>query len=130
MLFNNILSINNSSESPLPPINKTKKIKKFEIVNFPSVNKNFGEFTGKYPKTAAEKAFNLLANLKENEILEDGKFIVFEIQEKNNTSNKIKYIGTRILMNSSNNTKKIKNIIGLYSEELDKIKFKNYLNNK
>lgn len=127
MLFNNIISdlkFSNSSE----PINNKKETKIYEIVNFPKINSTFGNFTGKYPKIAAEKAFNLLANLKEKEILEDGKFIIFEIQEKNNSPNKIKYIGTRIIMGNSNNSTHIKNIIGLYSKDLDKIKVKKIIN--
>ena len=112
---------------------------RYELVSFPENNKNFGDFRGKYPKQAAEKAFTFLSNLSHDEIIKDGTFIVFNIQKKtkntNNTNNNklYKFIGTIIeleneVINNKGKVLKYKNIISKYNPDLDKIKKKEIIN--
>ena len=81
--------------------NRHNKIHEYEIMSFPKKNKNFGSYTGTYPKQAAQKAFTFLSTLILDEIKQDGNFIVFSIRKKNKNneinSNPIhKFIGTII----------------------------------
>ena len=118
------------------------KIYNYEIVSFPDKNKNFGNYTGTYPKQAAQKAFTFLSTLVGDEIKKDGRFVVFSIRKKNsrnnasaNTStnrNKVhKFIGTVVelenyIINSKTNKKvKLKNVVSKYNPALDNIKSSN-----
>lgn len=112
------------------------KVYNYEIMAFPNKKSNFGNYTGTYPKQAANKAFTFLSSLMGDEIKEDGNFIVFSIRKKNinnknNTNKEYKFIGTVVELenyvynNSSNKKVKFKNVISKYNPELDKIKATN-----
>lgn len=112
------------------------KVYNYEIMAFPNKKSNFGNYTGTYPKQAANKAFTFLSSLIGDEIKEDGNFIVFSIRKKNinnknNTNKEYKFIGTVVELenyvynNSSNKKVKFKNVISKYNPELDKIKATN-----
>lgn len=98
----------------------------YTIIDFPNKGKNYGEFLGKSPKRAAEKAFTKLARLSKTNNSQK-QFIVFSILNKN-TNKEYKYIGTRIkLVNPIEvirGGKKIiyryMNTIGKYRDELNK----------
>ena len=102
----------------------------YTIVDFPNDGEYYGEYEGKYPKIAANKAFTKLLkftnNLEEDDFL--GKFIVFVIKNIN-TNKEYKYIGNRIklqnpihkVINGKTIIFKYKNVIGNYNSELDKI---------
>ena len=113
--------------------NNEKKIYNYEIMAFPNKKSNFGNYSGTYPKEAAQKAFSFLSTLVDNEIKDDGNFLVFSIRKKNknniNNSNKEhKFIGTVIELDNYVYSKslgkkvKFKNVISRYNPELDKIK--------
>lgn len=103
-------------------------IKNFEIVDFPEVNKNFGNYKANTPKKAASLAFDFLSNIIEQDIIDDDTFMVFIIRNKV-TKKEYKYIGTRIKL--ENPVKKningeeiifnYKNVIGKYNKALDDI---------
>ena len=124
--------------------NKTNKTYNYEIVSFPNKNKNFGNYTGTYPKQAAQKAFTFLSTLAGDEIKKDGRFVVFSIRKKNSSNNATtnattnenrnkvhKFIGTVVelenyIINSETNKKvKLKNVISKYNPALDNIKSSN-----
>jgi len=129
MLFN----FNNSNNKN----NKNNELKEYEIMAFPTKNKNFGSFTGTHPKQAAQKAFTFLSSIVGDDIKKDGNFIVFSIRKKNkynveNTNKELKFIGTIVelenyVRNNVNNDKKVKykNVVAKYNPELDKIKSTN-----
>jgi len=119
-----------------PKPNNIKKIYNYEIMSFPEKNKYFGNYTGTYPKQAAQKAFTFLSTLVGDEIKKDGNFVVFSIRKKNANNqenmNKVhKFIGTIVelenyVYNSRINKKvKLKNVISKYNPELEKIKSSN-----
>jgi len=107
--------------------NNIKQYVEYEIVDFPKKNLSFGNYKGRYTKQAAEKAFIFLSNLVGQDIDQEGSFLVFSIQNKENKEIH-KYIGTRIELENkviNNNNKisvKYKNIISKYNPMLDKIK--------
>ena len=119
------------------PSKNNKNIKKeYEIMAFPEKNKYFGNFEGRYPKEAAQKAFSFLSSIIGDEIKEEGNFIVFSIRKKNknnevNMNKELKFIGTVIelenYVSNSNSGKKLKykNVLSNYNPELDKIKSTN-----
>jgi hypothetical protein len=105
----------------------------YTIVDFPKDNQNYGTYEGKYPKSAANKAFSKLLqfikttnNLQKDDFL--GKFLVFVIKNIN-TNKEYKYIGNRIklhnpiekIINGRKIIYRYKNVIGKYNPELDKI---------
>lgn len=109
-------------------INNTKQ-NSYEIVDFPSNQKSFGLYKGKYPKQAAKQAFTFLSNIINNKVnSEEGKFIVFMIRNIE-TKKEYKYIGTIVhlqnpvskYINGQEIIYKTKNVIGKYNPELDKI---------
>lgn len=115
--------------------NNNKKSQFYTIVDFPEDNKTLGNFEGKSPKIAGNKAFSFLLKFidlnEQNEKNEDnflGKFLVFVIKNVN-TNEEYKYIGNRIKLknpvNISVNGKNVKyyykNVIGKYKPELDLI---------
>lgn len=113
--------------------NNEKKIYNYEIMAFPNKKSNFGNYSGSYPKEAAQKAFTFLSSLVDDEIKSDGNFLVFSIRKKNknniNNSNKEhKFIGTVVELDNYVYSKslekkvKYKNVIAKYNPELDKIK--------
>ena len=113
-----------------------KKIYNYEIMAFPNKKSNFGNYSGTYPKEAAQKAFTFLSSLVDDEIKSDGNFLVFSIRKKNknniNNSNKEhKFIGTVIELDnyvyskSLNKKVKFKNVLAKYNPDLDKIKATN-----
>jgi hypothetical protein len=102
----------------------------YTIVDFPELYKTFGNYSAIKPKKAAEEVFIFLTNQVGDNFKNDseGKFIVFVIRDiKNNKE--YKYIGNKIKLENPivvyKDGKEIKynykNIIGKYSEELDKI---------
>ena len=116
--------------------NITNKTYNYEIVSFPDKNKNFGNYTGTYPKQAAQKAFTFLSTIVGDEIKKDGSFIVFSIRKKNSSNNENKnkvnkFIGTVVelenyIINSKTNKKvKLKNVVSKYNPALDNIKSTN-----
>ncbi len=116
--------------------NSEKKLYNYEIMAFPDKKSNFGNYSGYYPKQAAQKAFNFLSSLVDEEIKKDGNFLVFSIRKKNknniNNSNKEhKFIGTVVELdnyvynNKTDRKVKLKNVISKYNPELDKIKATN-----
>ena len=116
--------------------NITNKTYNYEIVSFPNKNKNFGNYTGTYPKQAAQKAFTFLSSLAGDEIKKDGRFVVFSIRKKNSSNNENrnkvhKFIGTVVelenyIINSKTNKKvKLKNVVSKYNPALDNIKSSN-----
>ena len=116
--------------------NNEKKIYNYEIMAFPNKKSNFGNYSGTYPKEAAQKAFTFLSSLVDDEIKNDGNFLVFSIRKKNknniNNSNKEhKFIGTVIELDnyvyskSLNKKVKFKNVLAKYNPDLDKIKATN-----
>jgi hypothetical protein len=104
--------------------NNKKTEKTFEIVDFPTVNKSFGDYKAPTMKTAANKAFSFLSNIVGEEIDEEGTFIVFILRDKK-THNTQKYIGTRIRLENNvrngNDVVRYKNVISKYHPDLDKI---------
>ena len=113
--------------------NSEKKVYNYEIMAFPNKKSNFGNYSGTYPKEAAQKAFTFLSSLVDDEIKNDGNFLVFSIRKKNknniNNSNKEhKFIGTVVELDNYVYSKslekkvKYKNVIAKYNPELDKIK--------
>jgi hypothetical protein len=105
---------------------KKNKGDMYTIIDFPKEGTNYGEFFGKSPKRAAEKAFTKLARLSKTNNSQK-QFIVFSILNKD-TNKEYKYIGTRIkLVNPIEVTrggKKIiyryMNTIGKYRKELNR----------
>ena len=111
-------------------MNNNKSSGIYSIVDFPKDGQNYGNFEGRYPKSAALKSFSFLMNFmnKENNGNLTGKFIVFVIKE--NSTNKLhKYIGSRVKLYKPilirKNNKDInyiyKDVVGKYNKELDKI---------
>lgn len=104
----------------------TKSI--YQIVDFPKSNKTFGNYEAYFPKQAAMQAFQLLSNIVEERLNEDGKFIVFVIQNKD-TKKEYKYIGAKVKLenpvtkyeNGTSITYHYKNVIGKYNPDLDQL---------
>lgn len=100
----------------------------YSIVDFPEDNQNFGDFKAKTPKKAAHYAFDYLSNIS-NLKSQFGVYIVFTIVD-NDTQKEYSYIGSRIKLENpvvkiENGEKKMyyyKNVIGKYSDELNKMK--------
>jgi hypothetical protein len=126
MIFNN----NSNSNTNTNNLNSAPRI--FTIVDFPEDNQTYGRFSSVVPKKAANKAFSAITKvIMNNENNDDyfiGKFIVFVIRDiKNNKE--YKYIGNKIKLENPivvyKDGKEVKynykNVIGKYSEELDKI---------
>ena len=122
MVYNN----NSNSSNNLKTKNNKKGI--YNIVDFPNKNQQFGNYAALFPKQAATEAFNFLSNILEEKINEEGKFIVFTIQNKD-TKKEYKYIGTRIKLenpvvkyvNGNQVIYEYKNVIGKYNPALDKL---------
>ena len=73
--------------------NSEKKLYNYEIMAFPDKKSNFGNYSGYYPKQAAQKAFNFLSSLVDEEIKKDGNFLIFQSEKiKNNINNSNKSI--------------------------------------
>jgi hypothetical protein len=108
-----------------PTKNKNTK-STYQIVDFPKPTKTFGHYEAYFPKQAAMQAFQLLSNIVEEKLNEDGKFIVFVIQNKD-TKKEYKYIGAKVKLenpvvkyeNGINVTYHYKNVIGKYNPALD-----------
>ena len=129
MFFDDLVKINQKRNEP-------KKIDNYEIMSFPSKKINFGNYTGTYPKQAAQKAFTFLSSLMYEDIKKNGNFIVFSIRKKNRNNQKNinkthKFIGTVVelenyVINTNTNKKvKLKNVVAKYNPEMDKIKATN-----
>ena len=126
-----MLSLFNSLNQSKQQTQNKHKLYNYEIMSFPSKKTNFGNYTGAYPKQAAEKAFTFLSSLMLDKVKEDGNFIVFSIRKKSANeinSNKIhKFIGTVVELenpvynNSLERKLKFKNVVSKYNPELDKI---------
>ena len=108
--------------------NKINTKSTYQIVDFPVATKNFGHYEATYPKGAAMQAFQLLSNIVEQKLNEDGKFIVFVIQNKD-TKKEYKYIGAKIKLENpvvkyADGVRTIyhyKNVIGKYNPALDQL---------
>lgn len=100
----------------------------YSILDYPTKNKLYGEFTGSSPKRAAQKAFSKLAKLS-NIKTNSNDFIVFTIVNKR-TNKLYKYLGKRnkltepkvIYRNGKKVEYKFVNTVGKYKEELNQIK--------
>ena len=111
-----------------PTKNKINTKSTYQIVDFPVANKNFGHYEAKYPKEAAMQAFQLLSNIVDEKLNEQGKFIVFVIQNKD-TKKEYKYIGAKVKLENPvvkyadgvRTTYHYKNVIGKYNPALDQL---------
>ena len=128
MLFNIIQDYSNSTKTKQQEIKNNKQMNEYEIIDFPKYTKTHGNYKGRYPKEAAEKAFTFLSNLVGDDIDNEGTFLVFALNNKK-TNKTYKFIGTRIelenpVVNNQNMTKRVKykNVISNYNPVLDNIK--------
>ena len=71
----------------------------YSILNYPSLNKKYGDFKTKTPLSAAKKAFELLQDKYDLSNSDDEKrYLQFLIV--NNKTNKVKkYLGVKIILN-------------------------------
>lgn len=99
----------------------------YSILDYPTKNKMYGEFTGSSPKRAAQKAFSKLVKFS-GVRTNSNDFIVFTIVNKR-TNKVYKYLGKRNKLTSPKTIyrdgKKIEykfvNTVGKYKEELNLI---------
>lgn len=108
--------------------NKINTKSTYQIVDFPEPKKTFGHYEANFPKQAATQAFQLLSNIVDQKLNEDGKFVVFVIQNKD-TKKEYKYIGAKVKLKNPvvkyadgiSTTYHYKNVIGKYNPALDQL---------
>lgn len=93
--------LNFKNKKNIKNYSKKRKTLSYSILNYPSKNKLYGNFKGKYPAQAAHKVLNFLAKKSDISNSNDLNQIMFHIQNRK-TKKSYCYFGSRVKLNKPN----------------------------
>jgi hypothetical protein len=108
--------------------NNKPPVSYYTIVDFPEDNKTFGKYLGSNPKKAAIKAFNDLVKFVDDDLENEGKFVVYVLRNIE-TGEEHSFMGNKIKLKnpvlSKKNGKELtfhyKNVVSKYDPRLNNI---------